>query len=212
MAAGIGQALTSLSGGIQKYAKPIGGILSAATTGLGAYSQYRSGRETAKQRERLYGLARAPLRTAEHYTQMTEAERKAFERQIHAELRVRGIPRDSAYATALTSELMAKRESERLANAQQVALGQRGEAIRAVQGMPGYPAGGDVGALGKFLGLQSILKALGQFKGGPQPQGTRGARLKDPGSILLDPSGFSQSLYGPDQWEEELGGPLTLGG
>ena len=77
--------------------------------------------------------------------------------------------------------------------------------------MPGYPAGGDVGALGKFLGLQSILKALGQFQGGPQPQGARGARLKDPGEVLFDPSSFSQSLYGPDQWEEELGGPLTLG-
>ena len=205
----IGQAASGLMGGIKKYSDPIQGIMGLLSTGLGAYSQVRSGREASKQRERLYNLSRAPLRTTEHYTQMTETERKAFERQIHAELTVRGIPRDSAYATALTSELMAKRESERLANAQQVALGQRGEAINAITGMPAYPAGGDVGAFGKFLGLQSILDALRQFRGGGQQPQAQGARLRDPGQILFNPETYSQSLYGPDQWEEALGGPLT---
>lgn len=188
------------------------GIMSLLSTGLGTYSQIRSGRETSKQRERLLNLSRAPLDIAGIYKPMSEAERKAHERQIHAELVVRGVPRDSAYATALASEIMAKTESQRYEAATKAALGQRSEEIRAMMGMPGYPEGGDTGAFGGFLGLQQILKALKQFQGGQQPTQTRGAKLKDPGEILFNPKGFSESLYGPDQWEEALGGPLTLGG
>lgn len=187
------------------------GIMSLLSTGLGAFSQVRSGRESSKQRERLYNLSRAPLDVAGIYTPMSEAERKAHERQIHAELAVRGVPRDSAYATALASEIMAKTESERYQAALRAAGSKRESAIRAITGMPGYPAGGDVGAFGDFLGLQSILKALGKKGQQPQTQ-TRGAKLKDPGEVLFNPESFSGALYGPDQWEEALGGPLTLGG
>lgn len=200
------------TGGGSNTGNLIGGILSLLSTGLGAFSQVRAGRETAKQRERLSTLSSAPLRTAEIFQPMTEAERKALERQIHAELEVRGIPRDSAYATALASELIAKTETDRYQAALQAAIGQRGTAINAITGMPAYPTGGNTGALGNWLQLQSILKAMTGKSGGAQPRGAAGSRLRDPGAVLFNPETFSESLYGPDQWEEALGGPLTLGG
>lgn len=175
----------------ESFGNPLGWLaaLSELGAGFSAYSGYRQQQkayqrqreqmaqlvaESQRQRGELTRAAQAPITAEPYYAPMTEAERRALERQIKAELITRGLPPDSSYTSALTAELMAKTESDRYLRSLDLAGGQRRDVLRAmapgdVLGSmqaqasltpPPTPQIGQPGALGRYLAYSKLLQAI----------------------------------------------------
>lgn len=172
----------------------------AIAQGIGQAGAYEDQQKAAR---RLRGVAQQPLDPMQFYRPMSEAERVAFQRSIKADLASRGIPFDSSYATALTSELMAKTEGERWnAAVQQAISGRQTVQSGLVGGMPPpYPNANYAGAMSGALGY--FGNKYGQPRQAPPQAGYGGggygaARYNEPGppGIIADPSTMGSMVGG----------------
>ncbi len=152
------------------------GWLSLLGTGAGVGSQVYGAVQQHNAAEDLKRAANRQINPYEFYNQMSEAERQAMQRQIKADMATRGIPFDSGYATGLTAEIMAGRESDRFNNAlnaslanRQMQLGAFGDRGRLMQGMPQV---GDQNALGNYM--QWRAARMGRQSGQGQTLGAQG--------------------------------------
>lgn len=131
------------------------GWLSLLGTGAGVGSQIYGAMNANNASNKLYDLSKKPLDPMQFYQAMGNAERQSLGRSIKADMATRGIPYDGGYGTALSSEIMAGRDTDRFKAALDAALNQRqlqlggyGMAGRLNQGNPGV---GDASSLGNYM-------------------------------------------------------------
>jgi len=161
------------------FANPLG-LLALLSTGLGIGSTIYNPLQSSAEADRFLRQARQPLDPSSYLRAITKAEEAAMQRTIKGDLVTRGVPLDSAYATGLIAELMAKDARGRLADAYGIAAGQQGNVLGAYRSRLEERAQrrpmGDVSALPSYL--QAMMMAR-QRQAIEQRQGTQQTQFMD---------------------------------
>ena len=134
------------------------GLLALLSTGAGIGSNIYEGQRARGDYEKTLRAMQQPLDPNQYYTPMTAMEHAALTRSIKGDLASRNVPMDGAYTTALTSELLAKNETQRWLAALQAAQAQRSGLLGAYQMRPQTRGMGDISALPAYLQMMNLQR------------------------------------------------------
>ena len=142
---------------LASLASPMG-LMALFGTAAGVGSNIYEGQRGRSDYNRAIQDARAPLDPTPYYSQMTNAESAALKRAIQGDLASRSVPMDGAYTTALTAELLAKNETQRMLAALNAAAAQRQSLMGAYQMRPQARPMGDISALPAYLQMMNLQR------------------------------------------------------
>lgn len=163
-----GSMMGSLAGAIPSSSNPnwnwSTGLAGLSSLGGAASGAYNMAHQAALQRQ-LESLSKAPYNVNQYYQPMSDAAMAALQRTGAANAMAQGLTPDQWQRT-YGPELQAKTETERWAQAQQMAMAGRQQQIAALTGRPQLPQIGDIGAFGNAMMTNQLrderLKAQAQ--------------------------------------------------
>lgn len=153
---------------------------------LGGLLQSNSQNERYAQAQK---AAQGPVNWQQFYQPMSEQAQAAMRRSTMADLATRGLPADSAYATALTAERFGGMEGDMIQRAMQLAQQQRQSYLNTLMNAP-------QGAGAAMSGAGSAMGSLGQWAAYQQMLRTRQAAQQQYGRSAASPGGTdTQNIY-----------------